>query len=224
MVGVGEVHATTDGPAIPTTLSVFTKRLLPIFAPTTTDLVIETWRLDGACVAKAGAVATQVQADTRRPEETKDELSLLVEASLNLGVQPHDLVITCDEYAAIVDPTGEVDYGALLTLVTGKLGDYSRRGFETPGASLVIYGGAVHNDLTPRAEAAAYSYAVATPGFIELDLYAPELIRGNATMVEPGWAPLLDLTGPDRVILHARGPQSFVLLLETAPSEGVPGD
>lgn len=91
-----------------------------------------------------------------------------------------------------------------------------------PDATLVLYGGAVHNDVNPRADLAAYAYgpAVVAAGgaaYLELDVYAPELLRGNTLLLEPSWAPLLDRAGPDHVVLFPRGPQSWVLLLETTP-------
>ncbi|MDP2311005.1 MAG: hypothetical protein Q8P18_33605 [Pseudomonadota bacterium] len=225
IIGIGEVHATTDGPggsasAGATTLARFTDRLLPVLAPTTTDLVIETWRLDGTCGAQAEQVVAQVETDTKRPEATKSELVLLIEKAVALGVRPHDLVLTCDEYASLTDAGGEVQYGRLLRLLTGKLGDYAQGGLDVPDATLVLYGGAVHNDVYPGDDLADYSYGVAArakggAAYLELDLYAPELVRGNATLVDPTWAPLLDLTGPDRVVLYERGPGSWILLLET---------
>jgi hypothetical protein len=224
IIGIGEVHATTDGPHAsdtPTTLARFTTRLLPVLAPTTSDLVIETWRLDGTCGAQAEKVVAQVETDTKRPEATKSELVLLVEQAVALDVRPHDLVITCDEYATLTDAAGEVQYGRLLALLTGKLGDYAMRGLDTPDASIVLYGGAIHNDVFPSDGLADYSYGVAArakggPAYVELDLYDPALVRGNTTLVDPVWAPLLDLTGPDRAILYERGPGSWILLLETA--------
>ncbi|MES2642109.1 MAG: hypothetical protein V4850_21685 [Myxococcota bacterium] len=221
IIGIGEVHATTDGPHdTPTTLARFTTRLLPVLAPTTSDLVIETWRLDGTCGAQAEKVVAQVETDTKRPEATKSELVLLVEQAVALNVRPHDLVITCDEYATLTDAAGEVQYGRLLALLTGKLGDYAMRGLDTPDASIVLYGGAIHNDVFPSDGLADYSYGVAArakggPAYVELDLYDPALVRGNTTLVDPAWAPLLDLTGPDRAILYERGPGSWILLLET---------
>lgn len=217
VLGVGEVHATTDGPAVPTTLSRFTRELLPVLAPHTTDLVIETWRLDGRCGAQEEKVATQVDADAKRPEAAKDDIVLLAEAAVAAGVRPHDLAITCDEYAGLLDANGEVVYASLLTLLSAKLQDYAVRAIDTPDATMVLYGGAVHNDLFPSEALAAYSYgpAVRAKGgaaYVELDLYAPELL-GEA-MIEPAWAPLLATTGPDQVALYERGDGSYVLLLE----------
>lgn len=221
VVGVGEIHSTTDGPAGPSTIARFTRDLLPVLAPRTTDLVIETWRLDEACLPKAEAVATVVQEETHRPEATKSELVLLVEAAVALGVRPHDLAIGCDEYTGLLDPGGALATDALLRLLTAKLQDYALRGLEAPDASIVLYGGAVHNDLYPRSEAlAAYSYGVAAgakgAGYVELDLYDPALLRASPALVEEAWAPLLEKVGPDHVVLVERGPRSWVLLLESA--------
>lgn len=222
IVGVGEVHATTDGPAVPSTLSRFTDRVLPVLAPTTTDLVIETWRLESACGETAAAVVTSVETDTKRPETTKSEIELLAERAVALGVRPHDLPITCDEYPALMGEDGQVDYDRLLVLLTGKLGDFAARGLDTPDARLVLYGGAMHNDLFPREGLEKYSYGPAIQakggeGYVEVDLYQPELLRGNEVLLEASWAPLLDgVTGPGKAVLFERGPGSFVVFMEEA--------
>ncbi len=223
VVGVGEVHATTDGPQVPTTISRFTQEILPLLAPSTTDLVIETWRLDSACGPQAEQVVVQVEVDTKRPEETKSEIVVLAERALALGVRPHDLVLTCAEYAPLSEDSGEIDYDALLTLLTTKLDDYVQRGLESSDARVVLYGGAMHNDLHPREGMESWSYGVAAAEkggaqYVELDLYQPELLLGKDALVEPEWAPLLErAVGPDRAVLYERGPGSFVVLMETAP-------
>ena len=81
----------------------------------------------------------------------------------------------------------------------------------------MLYGGAVHNDIVPREGLEAWSYGAAARAkgaYVELDLYQPELV-GDA-LKEPAWAPLLDVTGPDRAILYRRSEGSFVMLLPTA--------
>ena len=105
------------------------------------------------------------------------------------------------------------------SLLTTKLGDFAEMGFATPDASLVIYGGAVHNDLVPKPEYAAWSYGPRAAekggtGYVELDLYQPELVTG--AMVEPAWEPLLAKAGKKNVVLIQRAPRSWVLLLPKA--------
>ena len=221
VLGVGEVHASTDRPGLPSTISRFTDELLPLLAPRTTDLVIETWRLESACGAPAEQVVTQVETETKRPEATKDEIVVLAEKAKALGVRPHDLPVSCAEYPTLLDEQGEVAYDRLLRLLTVKLGAFADAGLTTADARMVLYGGAMHNDLSPDPELADYSYGPAArergaERYMELDLYQPELLVGRDTLIEPAWAPLLERgVGPDKAVLYERGPNSYVLFLPT---------
>lgn len=47
-------------------------------------------------------------------------------------------------------------------------------------------------------------------------VYVPELVTD--ALKEPAWEALLGEARPDHVIVYERGPQSFVLLLESTPS------
>ncbi len=219
ILGIGELHSTTATANVPSTLAVFTHELFPLLAPHLTDLVLETWRVDGTCGEPAAAVTAEVETQTERPPETKSDLAVLVEAAVAAKVRPHDLAFSCDEYKGLRGTDGEVQFGALLGLLTDKLQDYGVRAATTPGVTMVLYGGAVHNDLAPRPELARYSYATAVAAkagkdYVELDLVQPELL--TPTMTEPAWAPLLPTTGPDHVVLFERAPRSFVILLPTA--------
>jgi hypothetical protein len=224
VIGVGEVHETTESPPGTSTLARFTAELLPVLAPRSTDLVIETWRLDAACGAPAEAVVAQVEVDTKRPEETKSEIVLLAEAAKARGVTPHDLVFTCDEYAGLTGPDGAVVYDALLKALTAKLGAKVDQALARDDVRLVLYGGAMHNDRAPRPGAEAYSYGTAAAarggdGYVELDLYDPARVAGKALFVDPEWEPLLSEVGPEGVLLVERGPRSHVLLM---PAVGAP--
>ena len=220
ILGVGEIHNTTGGPAVTPAIVRFTKDLFPTLAPHTTDLVLETWRLDGTCGAVEERVATEVEEEVERPPEVKDDLVLLVEDAVARKVRPHDLAVSCAEYAALLDPQGDIVMGNLLELLTRKLQDYALQAVDVPDATMVLYGGAVHNDLAPSADLTAYAYAPAVAArdaavYTELDLYPPELVSG--VLLEPAWAPLLRLAGPDHVVLYQRAPHSFVMVLPTTP-------
>lgn len=218
ILGVGELHATEGGPAARSALAWFRTELFPTLAPHTTDLVLETWRVGETCGEVETVVADTVEADTHRPEVVKSDLVLLVEAAVAADVRPHDLAFRCAEYESLLAADATVQYATLLGLLTRKLGEYALAAADVPDATLVLYGGAVHNDVRPSAELAAYSYGAdarkkAGAAYVELDLYPPELVKG--AMLEPAWAPLLAVTGPDRVILYERGPGSWVLLMPT---------
>ncbi len=216
VLGVGELHAKEGGPAAVSALAWFRTELFPVLAPHTTDLVLETWRVGERCGEVEEVVAATVESDTERPAETKSDLVLLVEAAVAADVRPHDLAFTCAEYEGLLAADQEVQYGTLLRLLTQKLQEFALAATDAPDATMVLYGGAVHNDVTPGAELGAYSYGAAArkkagAAYVELDLYPPELVQG--ALVEPAWAPLLAVTGPDHVVLYERGPGSFVLLL-----------
>lgn len=218
ILGVGELHASEGGPAAVVALAWFREALLPTLAPHTTDLVIETWRVGERCGEVEEAVAETVQEETQRVESTPSDLVLLVKAADAAGVRPHDLAFTCAEYEGLLAADQAVQFGTLMELLTVKLQAYALAAVDVPDATMVLYGGAVHNDVAPRRELVAYSYGVAARDragldYVELDLYPPELVKG--AMVEPAWAPLLGVVGPDRVVLHERAPGSFVLLLPT---------
>lgn len=223
VLGVGEVHASTERPGLPSTISRFTAELLPVLAPRTTDLVIETWRMESACGAPAEQVVSQVEVETKRPEETKDEIVILAERAVELGVRPHDLPVSCAEYPTLLDERGEVAYDRLLRLLTLKLGAFADAALDAADATMVLYGGAMHNDVFPSEDLRDYSYGVEARGrggarYMELDLYQPELLLGREALLEEAWAPLLEgVVGPDSAVLYERGAGSYVLFLPTLP-------
>ena len=227
VLGVGEYHLTRDGPQVPSALSRFTAELLPVLAPSTTDLVLETWVVDGVCGEQEQQVAEQVPQDTLRPPETESELARLARRARELGVAPHALTLSCADYASLLatEQGGDagVQYDTLLRLLTDKMRALALEGLALPDARVVIYSGAVHNDLSPPAELAAWSYgprveAVGGDAYVELDLYVPEVVVRQASLSGEPWFPLLDgAVGPDRVLLVERAPRSFILLLPTTP-------
>ena len=228
IVAVGEVHATTDGPAVPPTIRRFADGMLPALAPRASDLLVETWALDGSCGAPAAAVVDTVREETRRPEATEDDIVHLARRARELGLTPHDLRFGCAEYDALRDEAGQVDYDALLGRITDKMAAFVAEAVGRPDVGLVVYGGAIHNDVDPIPEYAAFSYAAplrerAGGALVEVDLFAPEQVAGNEVLLPPPWQALLGTaTGPDRAVLVERAPDSFVVLLPETPGASAP--
>ena len=226
ILGVGELHQLVDGPQGPAAIDWFTDELLPLLAPSTTDLVIETWIFEGGCGAQEEVVVELLPEATRRPVETEDSIVRLARVARELGVTPHALELSCDDYDAVVGEDGEIVYDRLLTVMTRELGALAKLGLETPDATVILYGGAVHNDLHPRPALAAYSYATALaeqPGghaYLELDLYPPAMAAAQAGFAEEPWFPLLEGAGPEHLVLYERDPQSLLLLPTADPDVG----
>ncbi|MFH1463730.1 MAG: hypothetical protein ABIO70_05015 [Pseudomonadota bacterium] len=225
ILGVGELHATVDRPGEPAALDWFTDGLLPLLAPSATDLVIETWVFPGDCGAAEEVLAASLPEDTRRPPETEDAITRLARRASELGVTPHALELTCEDYTAVVDAQGEVVYDRLLGVMTRELRALALQGLATPDARVILYGGAVHNDLHPREALAAYSYATAvaaqdSAAYLELDLYPPAAAMAQPGFGEEPWFPLVaGATGADHLVLYEREPHSLIALLPTEGGE-----
>ncbi len=63
---------------------------------------------------------------------------------------------------------------------------------STAGKLILVYGGGLHNDLQPRAELAAYTFGPKVMDeqkgrYLEVDLYVPEYIERDPSMVKEPW-------------------------------------
>jgi hypothetical protein len=111
----------------------------------------------------------------------------------------------------------------LLELVTEKLGD-ATRGLVDDERAVIVYGGAVHNDLYPRWQLETLSYAEKLNkdldgGVVEIDLVVPEIIAPMSMVRAEPWFPLIGRASPKRVMVWKRGPASFVVILPAQSEE-----
>lgn len=226
ILGFGEYHEVEGAAPVRSALERFRRSILPVVAARSSDLIVEMWARD-ACGEKSEQVNRNVQATTQRPATTEHEAITLMKTSLSLGVTNHVLPLGCADYDSFVDPKGEVDYEKLLILVGRKLyakADEVLRVRDTkapkPDRPLVLmYGGAVHNNLHPYESIAELSYAPALQqraagAFIEVDLYVPEYIEGDELFQSEPWYPIYqEHAGPDRVVLISRAEGSYILIL-----------
>lgn len=217
VVGVGERHSKEGGPAVLSTLLRFEGELLPAMVGRASDLVFESWRVEGQCGAIEQAVAAQVAVDTRRPASVGGEVVRVARRARELGLTPHTLGLSCEEHEALLQD-GAIDYGRLLRLLTDKLGGWGEAALRTEGARVLLYGGAVHNDLAPEDGLEHYSYGPrlrdALGGrFVELDLVVPEIAAQFDEDKSQPWWPLVDRAGAGQTVLVQRGERSWVLIL-----------
>ena len=173
---------------------------------------------DGA--AAAAAVPGQIAAATGHTPRTQSDISTLLTASGKASLVPHGLPMTCIEQGAVVDRRGAVDFLLLLELVTEKLGATTRTLLAAdPARAVIVYGGALHNDLYPRWPLEQLSYAAPLARelgggtVLELDLVVPEVVAPMAMVRTEPWFPLLGLAAPGRTVVWRRGPHSYVVIL-----------
>lgn len=214
---VGEYHPTRATRAS-SPLSRFTHDILDKLVPRSRHLVVETW-IDDGCDGASKQVKREVQDATGRPAGQGLDIEALRMKSALARLQTHGLPMTCIEHGSLLDGTGRVDFLRLLELVTEKLGQTARS--LVSDKAVIVYGGALHNDLYPRWPLEDLSYARNLQkdlggGVVEIDLVVPEVVAPMPMVRLEDWFPLLGRAAPENVILWERGPSSYVLILPAA--------
>lgn len=227
VIGFGELHSRTDRAQVASALSRFTTQGLPAIADQLSDLVVETWIVDGKCGSAAQEATAKVAVTMRRPVETKSEIGLLAETARKAKIQPHAMRITCEDYGRIAPPGKEVQPEEMLSLTTRELGRITSEVVAHRDAEvghrpwIAVYGGALHNDRTPDPGVEEWSYAAkvdkaTNDRFVEVDLIVPELAEADPASQKQPWFPLVTAADP-KVRVWQRGERSFVIVLPRTP-------
>jgi hypothetical protein len=134
---------------------------------------------------------------TQRPDETEDEVTGLLDATYAMGVKNHILILDCDDYRAMLTDAGTLDAEASLLMVKQKVEEKALEAREKeegglPGKVLLLYGGALHNDVKPLPDWAAYTFGPSLSrevggAYLELDLLVPEYVERDEDLVKEPW-------------------------------------
>jgi hypothetical protein len=214
---IGEYHQSRKAIAKTSPLARFTKEIISLLEPHAKQLVVEAW-LDATCDSSR-QLQHDVAAATGRPASTQMEMLRLVDRGKRGGLTMHALPMTCIEHDAVLDAHGGVDFLLLLEVITDKLHATTRALVDAdPDHAVIVYGGALHNDLYPRWPLDELSYAKPLArelggGVLEIDLVVPEIVADMALVRDEPWFPLLGLASPSRVVVWQRGPSSYVVIL-----------
>ena len=221
VLAVGETHAQKGAEEVISATRRFTE-LLPGLAPRASDLIIELWVADPRCSKeKVAKVQKQQQAATQtQAEGNQNEFVTLAERAKALGVQPHVLRPTCEEYDQILR-AGDDAIDQMLTMISrltsARVKDLlARRG--DAGKMVITYGGALHNDLAPRPGRERWSFGpelgAHTGGkYVELDIIVREYIKDNDSWRALPWYAHFDREKHrDKVVLFRPAPGSYVMI------------
>jgi hypothetical protein len=230
VVAFGELHQTVKTAAVRSSIARFTDEILPALAPRASHLIVETWVSRGSCGETERQVTKDVARTTERPAETENEIVRLLRRAKELGVAPHVLDVDCHEYQSLVTTGGGVDYDRLLTLTGQHLGRAIQQALALPRPAarplVLVYGGALHNDLAPSPDLGKYSFGPAidalTHGdYREVDLFVPELVDSypalRAERWYAAWRPVRARAG---TTLIRRQPRSAVVLFDASATRG----
>ena len=223
VVAIGETHAPRDVRGVPSTTSRFTTTLLPLFAHRSSDVVLELWVADGSCGQDEAKVSAEQEPVTEPQRETnQNDFLVLGQRANDLGIRPHVLRPSCEEYQAIAS-AGDASIDKMLTLIadyTARLlrAILERNARQGRNAMVLAYGGAIHNDLVPREGREAWSFGPTmdkyTHGqYVEVDLITPEFIRPTEVWKALPWYEHFDPDAhPHQATLFEPAPGSYVLV------------
>jgi hypothetical protein len=223
VLAVGEYHQLEGQPRVPSGVKRFTRELLPSLRGRAGSLVVETWMVTGRCGEVERKSTAAVKQATKRPDETEDEVTSLLAKSYELGLVNHTLLLDCDDYRTLLDADGELDAEKTLALVRAKVEAKALEVREkgeagTPERTLVLFGGALHNDLHPAQEDEPWSFGPALTqatdgGYVELDLLVPEFVADDPQLTATSWlAPALRLAAQGKVVLVSPAAHSWRLV------------
>jgi hypothetical protein len=225
VIAFGELHQTRATAKVKSSIARFTDEILPMLAPHASHLIVETWITRGTCGEAEAQVTKEVARTTERPVETESEIMKLLRRAKELGVAPHVLDVGCDEYKVLAGQggtAGGVDYDKLLTITNQHLERAIGQGLllsRAPGRPLVVvYGGALHNDLFPDPTLAKYTFGrhvhAATRGaYREIDLYVPEMVDTTPALKAEPWYRAWQRAGAGKdVVVIRRGGASTIVV------------
>lgn len=230
MLAIGEAHAQEGTTGIRSSTRRFAEQLLPLLSGKAKHIVIEL--LIANCKAKTVERVAQAQAPVteHQAKSNQNQFLALGKVAQRLGIEPQALAPDCAEYERAA-AAGEDAVARLLTLIAAE----TQRSVEAllakpdiSGEPILTYGGALHNDLSPRPGQESWSFgpqlAAATHGrYLELDLIVPEFVKDTAAWQAMPWFSAFDrerLTS--ETLLYRPSPGSFALIFpktETSPAQ-----
>jgi hypothetical protein len=222
MLGIGETHAQKGTEGVESATSRFTKQLLPKLAGLSTDIVLELWIADGKCGKKEQqAAAAQKPVTESQASSNQNEFVTLGHAAKALGIQPHVLRPTCEEYDRIV-AAGDGSVEQMLTMIARKTETMTKQLLARDDKLVVAYGGAMHNDLAPASGREPWSFGpqmreAIGPKYVELDIIVREYVRDTDAWKALLWYSHFDRSKhADKALLYNPAPQSYVLVFPSA--------
>jgi hypothetical protein len=223
VLAIGEIHAQrgNDLKASPTRRFA---TILPMFCGFSRHIVIELWTGRNDCgdhrvedVHQAQKPVTSAQAETNQ-----DDFLQLGNVAKAHHIQPHALVPSCEDLQAILSARAG-DIAKMLELTATRTADLAEellKARPNPGREpyVILYGGAMHNDITPGEGREAFSYgprlASSTKNRLtELDIVLREQIRDTESFRRFAWYPHFRSGSLEpRFSLYRTGPRSFTLI------------
>jgi hypothetical protein len=223
VLAIGEAHA-QRGVDVPSTTKRFTEQLLPVLADRASDLVIELLESSGKCgQAEKKTAEAQKPVTKNQAASNQNEFLTLGHASKKLGIRPHVLHPSCEDFNAVAKagPDGVPRMLEMIAKLTDSLVKriIERNERDSVDRMVVAYGGAMHNDLSPREGREKWSFGPSlashtSGGFVELDVFVPEFIKDSASWKSFDWYPHYDRKRlGSKVTLFQTGEAAYTMIV-----------
>jgi hypothetical protein len=220
VLAIGATHAQRDFEGASTTAR-FTDTLLPILRGRSKDLVVELWVGNAACKPSQKRAMKQVasaQAEVTASQRPKNqsEFVALYNAARKNDMRAHVLVPPCDDYEKIVHSPDDLD--AMLEIIARLSSAEVQKALPSESEPVLVYGGAMHNDLVPRPGHERWSFGpeldrATDHRYVELDLIVPEMISAtDAWMAQPWYAHYDAHAQGNKTILFRTRPHAYALI------------
>jgi hypothetical protein len=235
VLAIGESHALAAAPGVESATQRFSTELLPWLEGRASALVVELLLPDPRCRAAAEHVREEQKVVTEQQAAgNQNEFVTLGHRARALGIEPFPLRPDCDTLARIAG-AGPDTVLEMLTAITrlteATVKRLLARDAEAGRDGMVVaYGGAMHNDLSPRPGREAWSFGPALSAhvkgrYLEVDLIVPEYIKDTEAWRALPWYSAYD---PDRhgrhTVLFNPGEGSYVLIFaRSGAHSGAPG-
>lgn len=227
VIAFGEAHTPADYAGRSTVVR-FQEDLLPTLSRGTSSLLVELLQPpQSGCEPQKEAAKKESQAVTEgQSSNNQNEYLALGTRAHELGVRPDILHATCEDLNKIASPDGGVVamMESIARLSEKALTDDLAS--TKPGRPLVLaYGGALHNDVTPRQGREMWSYGphllkVSEGSYLELDLIIPELIKDTDSWKSFAWYSAYQSLGhKEGAILMKWGSHSYSLFFAPETSQ-----
>ena len=228
-LGIGEAHARAGSEGVASTAARFSQQLLPVLAGRASHLVVELLNPNPQCPAAARPLEeAQKPVKATQSRQSQNDYVELGRHARALGIEPFVLTPTCDEFQAIESAGEDAIVRTLSTIakVTSRMlrAALVQNRKRASDQLVLAYGGALHNDLQPKAARASFSYGDGLNDFtggryLELDLIVREFIRDNEVWRALPWYGQFDPeTHPDSSVVLMTSPQSYVLFFPKTPA------
>lgn len=223
VLGIGEAHAQKGMEGIDSAAKRFTERFLPAMKDRASDLVVELMLPPKGCKPAEQKVRTQQKEVTKQQAETnQSEYVTMGDAARKLGVIPDALRPSCDD----LERTAKAGDGAIATMLENiarlagtKAKELLARNQKLgAGKMVILYGGALHNDVTPKAGRESWSFGpelmkATGEKYVELDVFVPESILDTDSWKAMPWYAHYDRAAHGgATALFKTGPSSWALI------------